>query len=76
MPERADLARWLEQSDPVHRTVRKLAGAGALDRAQADALDAGVRAEIAAAVRFALDSPFPAPEEAYRHVLANTGQAR
>ena len=76
MPERADLVRWLEQSDPVRRTVCNLAAAGMLERAQADALDAGVRAEIAAAVRFALDSPFPAPEEAYSHVLANAGQTR
>ncbi len=69
-PDSADLAAWLEQSDPVHRYVRKCLAAGTLDRAQAQAIDARAREEIAQAVRFAQDSPFPAPQEAYRHVLA------
>jgi len=46
-----------------------------LDREQADAMDARARTEMAEAVRFALDSPFPAPDEAYRHVLAAGGGA-
>lgn len=75
-PDRADLAAWLEQSDPVLLYLRKLVAAGTLDRARAEAIDAGVRAEIAGAVRVALDSPFPEPEEAYRHVWAETGGKR
>ena len=74
-PKHADLAEWLETSDPLHRYVRKLLAAGMLDREQADAMDARARTEMAEAVRFALDSPFPAPDEAYRHVLAAGGGA-
>jgi len=69
-PERADLAAWVEQSDPVALYMRKLAAAGVLDRAQIEASDERVKAEIAAAVRFALDSPYPAAGEAHRHVWA------
>jgi len=72
-PDRADLAAWLEHSDPLCLYVRKLFAAGALTRAQAQALDDRARAEMAGAVRFALDSPFPSPEEAYRHVWAGGG---
>jgi TPP-dependent pyruvate/acetoin dehydrogenase alpha subunit len=69
LPDRADLA-WLNHSDPLLLYLRKLVVAGALDRARAETMDAQVRKEITDAVRFALDSPFPAPEEAYRHVWA------
>jgi len=69
-PERADLAAWIEQSDPVALHIRKLTAAGILDRVQAEAIDSAVTGEMAAAVRFALDSPYPAPSEAYRHVWA------
>ncbi len=75
-PDHAELAAWLDQSDPLVLYMRELAAAGALDRAQADAIDARVREEMAAAARFALDSPFPAPEEAYRHVWAQGEQGR
>lgn len=75
-PDRDDLAIWLEQSDPLLSYIRKAVSAGALDRAQVEAVDARARAEMAQAVRFALDSPFPAPQEAYRHVWAQGGQAR
>lgn len=69
-PERADLAAWIEHSDPVALYMRKLAAAGVLDRTQIEASDKEVSGEIAAAVRFALDSPYPAPGEAHRHVWA------
>lgn len=69
-PDRADLAAWLEHSDPLLLYVRKLVASGSLTRAQVQALDAAVTEEMAAAVEFALESPFPAPEEAYRHVRA------
>jgi TPP-dependent pyruvate/acetoin dehydrogenase alpha subunit len=72
-PDRADLAAWIVQSDPLSMHLRKLISAGALTRAQAKALDERAKAEMADAVRFALDSPFPAPEEAYRHVWAEEG---
>jgi len=72
-PDRADLAGWLEHSDPLSLQLRKLIAAGVLTRAQAQTLDEQATAEIASAVRFALDSPFPAAEEAYRHVWAEGG---
>lgn len=75
-PDHAELAEWLKHSDPLQRYVRKLVAAGILGRAQAERIDTGVRAEIADAVRFALDSPWPAAGEAYRHVLAQGGQQR
>ncbi len=75
-PDRQDLAVWLEHSDPLLLHIRKAVASGELDRSQVEAIDAQVRAEMAAAVRFALDSPYPDPQEAYRHVLAQGGQTR
>jgi len=72
-PDRPDLAVWLEQSDPLVLYIRALAAAGTLDRRRIEEIDARVRAEITDAVRFALDSPFPAAAEAYRYVWA-TGE--
>ena len=72
-PDRADLAAWLEQSDPLLLYLRKMVAAGELTADQAQSLDQRIRAEMAGAVRFALDSPFPAPEEAYHHVRAQAG---
>jgi len=74
-PDRSDLAAWLEQSDPLALHIRKLAAAGILNRTQVDDIDTRVRAEMARAVSFALDSPYPAPEEAHRHVWASGGRA-
>lgn len=69
-PDRADLATWIEQSDPIALYMRKLVASGVVDRARIEASDERVRGEIAAAVRFAMDSPYPAPGEAHRHVWA------
>jgi acetoin:2,6-dichlorophenolindophenol oxidoreductase subunit alpha len=72
-PDRADLAVWINQSDPLTLYIRKLVEAGALDRAQVETIDKHVREDTAGAVRFALDSPYPTPADAYRHVFA-TGE--
>jgi TPP-dependent pyruvate/acetoin dehydrogenase alpha subunit len=72
-PDRPDLAAWLAQSDPLSLFIRAAVKVQSLDRRQIEEVDARVRAEIADAVRFALDSPFPAAAEAYRHVFA-TGE--
>jgi len=69
-PDDSDLASWLDHSDPLVLYLRHEVAAGRLDRRQIDAIDARVRAEIEAAVRCALDSPFPPASEAYRHVWA------
>ncbi len=75
-PEAAELAAWLQHGDPLLLYLRKLVAAGLIDRARVEALDVRVRGEMAAAVRFALDSPYPEPREAYRHVFADGGQPR
>lgn len=75
-PDEPQLARWLEHNDPLLAYLRKLLVEGVLDRERVGELDAQVRSEIAAAVRFALDSPYPEPNEAYRHVFAEGGPAR
>ena len=69
-PERADLATWIKQSDPLSLYIRKLVAAGSLDRAHVETIDKRAREDIAGAARFALHSPYPAPADAYRHVYA------
>jgi acetoin:2,6-dichlorophenolindophenol oxidoreductase subunit alpha len=68
-PERADMVAWL-QNDPLLRYLNKLVAAGTLNKGQTEAIDIRVKAEMASAVQRALDSPFPAANEAYRHVFA------
>ena len=58
------------RADPLLRMRDRLAGAGVLDADSADAMAASVTAEMSAAVDFALASPYPAPDEALRHVYA------
>jgi pyruvate dehydrogenase E1 component alpha subunit len=57
--------------DPISQLALKLKEEGALDDAAVDALDAEVRAETDAAVRFAEESPDPDPAELTTHVLAD-----
>jgi pyruvate dehydrogenase E1 component alpha subunit len=54
------------RGDPVPRFRARLVEQGALDPAKADQITDQVREEMDAAVRFALDSPFPEPEAAAR----------
>lgn len=58
------------RADPLARMRSRLLAAGVLDAAAADALAAQVRAEMAAAVEFALASPYPPADAALRHVYA------
>lgn len=61
---------WFGAQDGVLRFVRELITAGHADRAQVLEIDTDARAEMQAAVRFALDSPYPEPEEALQDVFA------
>lgn len=61
---RDDLARWVE-ADQVARLARMLP-----DDERGD-IDAEIEREIAAAVAFAEQSPFPEPKELTTHVFAN-----
>ena len=60
-----------KKKDPISQFAHRLQEEGAIDQAGLDALDADVHAEVDDAMRFAEESPDPAPEELERHVLAD-----
>jgi pyruvate dehydrogenase E1 component alpha subunit len=60
-----------KKKDPITQLVHRLKDDGAIDQAGLDALDADVHAEVEDAIRFADESPDPAPDELGRHVLAD-----
>ena len=60
-----------KKKDPILQLSHRLRQDGAIDQAGLDALEAEVRAEVEDAVRFADESPDPAPEELTAHVLAD-----
>jgi pyruvate dehydrogenase E1 component alpha subunit len=60
-----------KRRDPITQLAHRLKDAGAVDQAALDELDATVRAEVEAAVRYADGSPEPDPTELYAHVLAD-----
>ena len=68
------MATWLK-SDPLLLYVKAQVAAGALDRAAVEAIDKRVTAGMKQAAQFAVDSPFPAAQEAYRHVFAQGAAA-
>jgi len=59
-----------KSKDPLPRFRSRLLRAGALADSAAKRIESAARAEVQDAVRFALDSPFPAPEEAVHYVYA------
>ncbi len=59
-----------KRGDPVPRFRAKLVTDGILSAEEADAIAESVREEMAAAVAFGIESPFPAPEEAVTYVYA------
>jgi TPP-dependent pyruvate/acetoin dehydrogenase alpha subunit len=65
---RSDYAPWHGRQDGVLRFIRELLAAAAVTPEMVTALDTAARAEMVAAVAFALESPYPAPEEALDHV--------
>ncbi len=60
-----------KKQDPITRLGGQLREASVIDQAGLDALDAEVRAEVEAAVRYADESPEPDPDDLTRHVLAD-----
>jgi pyruvate dehydrogenase E1 component subunit alpha len=60
-----------KKKDPIAQLFQRLRQDGAIDQAGYDALEAEVRAEVEDAVKFADESPDPAPEELTTHVLAD-----
>ena len=57
-------------NDPIPKFRKHLVSTGALKDADADKIEAGVRAEMDDVVKFALASPLPAPEDALNYVWA------
>jgi TPP-dependent pyruvate/acetoin dehydrogenase alpha subunit len=66
---RTEFEKW-KSKDPVSRFRSRLMKAGVLTAAAAKRIEAAVRVEVQDTVHFALDSPFPAPEEAVNYVYA------
>ena len=58
------------RGDPVPRFRHRLVADGTLSAADADAIEASVRAEIDEAQRFALESPWPDPDSGLPYVFA------
>lgn len=63
-------AAWIGVQDGLIRFARELLAAGRATREDIVAIDEAARAEMIAAVRFALASPYPMPTEAMDHVFA------
>ena len=63
-------AKWWREQDGVLIYLRELLEAGAITREDALTIDTEAREEMARAIRFALDSPYPEPEEALEDVYA------
>ena len=60
-----------KKRDPIAQLALQLKEQKMLDQAALDALDAEVRAEVDAAVKYAEESPDPDPTELHTHVLAD-----
>lgn len=64
-------ASWFNRNDPVLSLARELLTTGLVTRADLEDIDRSVSREMAAAVRFANESPFPPLENAFTHVWAH-----
>ncbi len=61
---------WRRERDPIQLLGAWLTGDQAVERTVLDEIERGVRAEVEAAVDFALNAPFPDPAEVDTHVYA------
>ncbi len=59
-----------QANDPIKKFRAHLIGTGVLTEADAKKIDDSVRAEMDEVVKFALESPLPAPEDALNYVYA------
>ena len=59
-----------KRGDPVPRFRMRLIEEGTMTAEEADEITQEAKDEMEAAVQFGLDSPFPAPEDALKHVYA------
>jgi pyruvate dehydrogenase E1 component alpha subunit len=68
--EEATVQAWRETVDPVVLFERRLTTGDMLDADTRAAIRAEVQTEVDDAVRFALDSPYPDPQDAWKDVYA------
>lgn len=68
VPEKA--REWYSSADPLLIYIRELVDGGQVNRDEITGIDKRVKEEIAAAVQFAVASPFPKPEEAEKDFFA------
>jgi TPP-dependent pyruvate/acetoin dehydrogenase alpha subunit len=68
VPEK--VREWYRSCDPLLIFIRELVEAGQATREEIAGIEHKVKAEIAAAVDFAVSSPYPAPEDAVKQVFA------
>jgi TPP-dependent pyruvate/acetoin dehydrogenase alpha subunit len=61
---------WAGERDPLKILAQSLTSEGAADAAALDRMEEEVRTEISDGVRFALEAPYPGPEEVMMHVYA------
>ncbi|MEM2463539.1 MAG: pyruvate dehydrogenase (acetyl-transferring) E1 component subunit alpha [Candidatus Bathyarchaeia archaeon] len=66
---REEVEAWLAK-DPIKRFREKLLGLNVLTETEIQQIDREEAAEIEEAVRYAMESPYPAPEEALEDVYA------
>ena len=67
---RQEEEQWKAERDPIQRFGARLIQENIADAARLDRIHAEVKAEIEAAVQFALAAPYPRPEEAGEDVYA------
>jgi pyruvate dehydrogenase E1 component alpha subunit len=70
-----EVARWRER-DPIPAFGERLIAEGVIDEAERERIDADAVARVDAAVAFAEDSPFPAPESLYDDVYVLNQEVR
>jgi pyruvate dehydrogenase E1 component alpha subunit len=72
--DQAEVDRWPATVDPITLFVERLRGWGLADDAVIDEVRSGVEADVAHAVEFARESPYPPPEAAYADLYADSPQ--
>jgi acetoin:2,6-dichlorophenolindophenol oxidoreductase subunit alpha len=67
---RKEEERWMTERDPIHRLSKILIAQKHADQAQLDQIRSEVQAEIDAAAEFAINAPFPGPDQVDQDVYA------
>lgn len=65
-----EIQKVRETRDPITMERSRILQAGVATEQQLDDIDAEVKNQVEAAVKFAMDAPFPEPVELYRHVYS------